>query len=508
MAHPAPFVAIAPSVVQLRKYQRIAFERLTERIEAGVRRLVVVSPTGSGKTVLGAHVVAEAIRVGRRVLFVAHRREIIDQTRSKLLAYGLGDGEVGVIMASDPRRRPGAMVQVASIDTLRHRSAPGADLVIVDECHRAVSPSYRRLQDSYPDATHLGLTATPYRADGRGLGAAYDEILVVASPKELIAQGHLVAPRIFTAAPDDLPDLSHVKVRGGDFDERALADAMDRTPLVGNLVEHWQKYASDLRTVVFATSIAHSHHIIERFRAAGVAAEHLDGETPTAERDAILARVARGETRVISNVGVLCEGTDIVSLKCCALARPTMSTGLYLQQVGRIMRPWNNERAVILDHAGCVLRLGHGRPDDDREFSLDDRKKRGGSREPSEATAKPCPGCDEVLAAAVRSCPGCGHVFASDEPVPEEQGGELIEVGSLDPHRARWDELCAEAGERGYHPGWARHRFRGEFGFDPPSSFTFTKGRGRRPIADVADIAREAARRGGQLSWSQFTSPA
>ncbi|MBL8718121.1 MAG: hypothetical protein JNL79_19225 [Myxococcales bacterium] len=180
-------------------------------------------------------------------------------------------------------------------------------------------------------------------------------------------QGFLVEPRVFTVPAHALPDLSTVKVRGGDYDERELADAVDRRQLVGNIVEHWRKHADGVRTVVFAVSIAHSKHIVERFQEAGVRAEHLDGGTPMLERDAILARLDRGETQVVGSIGTLCEGTDIPSVKCAILARPTKSTGLYLQQAGRILRPYQDQPAVILDHAGSPETVPRLEPTGERD---------------------------------------------------------------------------------------------------------------------------------------------
>ena len=213
-------------MISLRAYQLDAVERVRAEIRAGVRRVLIVAPTGSGKTVLAAHIMARAAVTNRRVLFVAHRRELIDQCYRKLVDSEVG--KVGVIMAGDPRRNPGASVQVASIDTLRHRAKPLADLVIVDEAHRSLAKSYRELSAMYPGAVHLGLTATPFRADGSGLGDAYNALVLVASPKELIAEGFLVEPVVFTVSEQELPDLSSVRIKGGDYDERALAKAVDK----------------------------------------------------------------------------------------------------------------------------------------------------------------------------------------------------------------------------------------------------------------------------------------
>lgn len=452
--------------VRLRPYQLDAIERVRGCVREGVRRILLVSPTGSGKTTVASELIRLVVARGNRALFVAHRRELITQAYQRLLDFGFEPEQVGVIMATDPRRRPGAVVQVASIDTLRNRAKPRAELVIVDECHRALARSYRDLAEHYPKAVHLGLTATPYRADGKGLGDAYDDIVVVAWPRELIAEGFLVEPRVFTVPPSALPDLSAVSVRAGDYDQRALEEAVDQRSLVGNLVEHWRKHADAVRTVVFATSVAHSKHINERFREAGIASEHLDGETPVDERDAILARLESGATRIVASVGTLTEGWDQPSVKCAILARPTKSTGLYLQMAGRILRPYQGQQAIILDHAGCVME--HGLPQDDRAFSLGGtKKKRNGAA--GEAPAKTCPECFAVLALSIRVCPACGTVLSVPKDDVEETPDELVEVTVDDVRRLEWQRLQALASLRGYKEGWAYHRYREKFG-DPPSA--------------------------------------
>lgn len=517
----------------LRPYQLEGIERVRESIRAGARRVLLVLATGGGKTVVAAHVVSSAVALGSRVLFVAHRRELIKQSFCKLVRNGLPPEEVGVIMASvgagsadlfasDPvalrdeelwsrcaRRRPTARVQVASIDTLRNRNKPAADLVIVDEAHRGLARSYTDLQVEYPNAIHLGLTATPYRADGKGLGNAYDELVTVASPSILIADGFLVAPRVFTVPASALPDLRGVKVRGGDYSEEDLERAVDTGALVGDIVEHWQRRAAGVRTVAFACSVAHSKHIAERFRAAGVAAEHLDGTTETAERDAILGRLERGETLVVSNCGVLCEGWDQPSVKCCILARPTKSTGLYLQQAGRILRPYKGQDAIILDHAGCAVE--HQLPQADREFSLDDAPKKGRGEKEAAPPTKTCEQCFAVVPTATRVCPECGFVWPEPEakPAPEEQAGELVEVRAATPEemRAAWEQLCAERGGR--KPGWVWHRFMERFGVKPPRDWKVPEGDEDKPTTEalhdyLVTCLRDARAKGHKDASARF----
>jgi DNA repair protein RadD len=485
--------------VRLRPYQLEAIHRVRALAAQGVKRIVIALPTGGGKTTIAARIIEESLDQGRRVLFLAHRRELITQAYRRLLDVGITEQQVGVIMAADPRRRPGAAVQVASVDTLRNRPKPRADVIFVDECHRAMAASYVHIAAAYPDALHLGLTATPYRADGRGLGDAYDEIVVVATPRQLIEDGFLVEPRIFTMSPDQMPDLSRVKVDRGDYAAGELDRAMNRQTLVGNIVEHWHEHAAGLRTVTFASSIAHSRHIVERFVAAGVAAEHLDGTTPSIERDAILRRLETAETLVVSNMGVLCEGWDQPSVKCAILARPTKSTGLYLQQAGRILRPWNDHQAIILDHAGCALE--HGLPQDTRRFALHaEKRKRQGKA--GEAPARVCESCLMVVPLSVRACPNCGTEFQRVELLGEAEG-KLVEITPEQRKHLEWERLLSVASERGYKSGWAYHRFREQFDEDPPKGVQQTAPTPRH--SDVERMLRDAARR-GSFSWDDLAS--
>ncbi len=498
--------------VSLRPYQSAAVERVRLQLR-NTRRVLLVAPTGAGKTVIASHMIERAHAKGRRVVFFAHRRELIRQTRSKLIAAGVEPMAIGIMMADDPLTNPAAPIQVASIDTFRHRDPPVADLVIVDEAHRSLAPTYTNAIDHYAEtgAAVLGMTATPYRADGGGLGGVYEAIEVVASPAELVAAGYLVAPRVFSAPFAARPDLSGVRVRGGDYVEGDLSDAMNTGKLVGGIVEHWQKHAGSRRTVAFAVGVAHSQAIAAAFVEAGIAAEHLDGTTPTKERDAILARLETGETKIVSNCGVLCEGWDQPSVKVAILARPTKSTGLYLQQAGRILRPWEGASALILDHAGNALE--HGLPQDDREFTLDAASKHS----TGEAPTKECPECCAVLPMAATQCPECGFGFPRRETDPTEVAdGELVELKTVleQELRAGWDDLLEQwnrinerrsvRGEQPIKPGWIWFKFRERYQRKPP--------KGCRLPAEIAsdevksDALRElhsvARARGYKAGWA------
>ena len=321
-------------------YQIDVIRRVEEAIAAGKRRIMAVAPTGSGKTVVAARIVLDAVLRGQRVLFLVNRRELIRQASQKLHSAGVDCG----VVAAGFEARPGERVQVAMMPTLHARAIrsrlmelPPADFVIVDEAHHATAATWRRVIDSYSGATLLGITATPCRKSGTGLGDIFEVLIEADQIKQLIKEKHLVGTTVF--GPADGPDLRGVRSRGGDFIESELAARVDTPRLVGDVVTHWHRHAQGRRTIVFAITVAHSVHLRDEFCASGVVAEHLDGTTPADERDAILKRLADGSTDVVCNVLVLGEGLDVPDIGVMVLARPTRSFGLARQMIGRGLRP-------------------------------------------------------------------------------------------------------------------------------------------------------------------------
>jgi superfamily II DNA or RNA helicase len=483
-------------MIELRPYQLDAVDRVRAAIRAGHRRPMLAAPTGSGKTCVATHIIASALEHGSRVLFVAHRRELIRQPFAKLVRNGIPADSIGIIMAGVPlpsrqpelpltntdgdiwaalaRRRPTAPIQIASIDTLRNRAKPQADVIVIDEAHRTLAKSYRVLLDEYPAAVTLGMTATPTRTDARGLGEVYDELVVVASYGELVTKGFLVEPRVWTVPAASLPDLSSVRVKGGDYDPEELERACNQGGLIGDLVDHYARHGNDAPTVVFAAGVEHSRTICARFQSAGIAAVHVDGTTPVGERDAALAALADGSVRVICNCDVLTEGVDVPCIKTVVLARPTKSVRVYLQQVGRGSRPHGDLPFVVLDHAGCAVE--HGLPQDDREWSLEAKPKRRGASKG--APTRTCQSCFAVLPLSTVVCPECGAELESAERKKlEEHDGHLVEARplTLDEKRAAWDAIVADWREQNRHrpyprkPGWCWYEYQRRFHSKPPA---------------------------------------
>ena len=489
----------------LRSYQTDVIDELRAAVSHGEKHPLLVAPTGAGKTIIASEIIRSAVYLKRRVLFLAHRRELILQAREKL--WNACRIDAGVIMAGFPLR-PDEPVQIASVQTLWHRAhissaieEPPADLIIVDEAHRARARTYRRILASYPDATVIGLTATPCRGDGRGLGNIFDTIVECPSVAELIELGFLVKTTVY--APTT-PNLSGVRVERGDYVEKQLGERMDVPKLIGDVVEHWHRLASSRKTVVFATSVGHSIHLRDEFRRSGVWAEHIDGTTPLDERAAILKQLSDGLVQVVCNCMVLTEGWDQPDVSCCILARPTKHMGLYRQMIGRVLRPAPGKSdALVLDHSGATFE--HGFVEDPVEWTLDEDRRAENQTHTSRSQSKrltltTCPECRAVRGAG-KPCTVCGWQPRSRAESPDIADGDLgrVErdgkVKSAAINEAKfYRQLAYIALEKGFKEGWAAHKFKEKFGHWPKT---------RNPIPEEPDPAVRSWVRSRQIAYAK-----
>ena len=486
------------SAIQLRGYQEQALAKLRSALAGGSRRVMLYSPTGSGKTEMGFAVIQAALAKGRKVVFIANRKELIRQASRRLDAAGIAHG----ILQAENTRGLDARVLVCSIDTVHRRGLPAdVGLILIDEAHAAAgSLKYRELLFKYNLVPVVGLSATPFSP---GLGKPYRELggrplfealVAAATIRELIDLGFLCDLDVF--APAD-PDLTGVKTQRGiggelDYNEAQLAAAVDKPGLVGDIVQHWQRLAAGKPTVVFATSIAHSQHIVEAFQRAGVAAAHIDYHHDDDERAAILDGFNQGRYTVLSNSALLAEGWDAPHAEVMILARPTKSLIRYIQMTGRILRPHpGKERALLLDHSGTVLHLGFAT--DDLPLELDDgTANKSGSRkhERKKSEPKPCPKCKFIRDAGVHECPKCGFAPTRQSNV-EVAEGELVKLdrkgkrpATPDRKQHVYSQLLQVCRAKGYRPGWTANQYRAMFGVWP------------RGLRDV-----EAAPTGELLGW-------
>jgi len=430
-------------------------------------------PTGAGKTVIFSAIAAEFVARGEGVLVVAHREELLLQARDKLAAATAAP--VGMIKASY-RPDPTAMLQVGSIQTLARRldSLPPAALVIVDEAHHVSASSYLELLRRYESSYVLGVTATPARIDGQGFKFIFNELILGRSVAELIAAGHLCFYKLF-AAPKAV-DTSSVDVVAGEYNQRQLVEAVNTRLVMGDLIETWRKYASGKKTVVFAVNVEHSKAIAAAYIAAGITAEHLDGDTSPNERAAILERFRSGETLILSNCGIISEGFDVPSIEAIQCVRPTKSLNLWLQMLGRSLRPAPGKKhAIIIDHTQNWA--FHGLPDDERQWSLEPISLK------IRRYAVECLNCQHVfrplgheLALLVADCPNCGTrlqlLEASGEgsyeaqPILEDASAGIKEI-PLDVNPLVWQrlqELRELQLERSLKPIWVYYSLRDAFG--------------------------------------------
>ncbi|CAB4140278.1 SSL2 DNA or RNA helicases of superfamily II [uncultured Caudovirales phage] len=426
-------------MIALRDYQQAMIDDAREAYRRGARSVLLNLPTGGGKTVTASHIVHSSAMKGKVCWWLCHRRELLAQASATFHSFDIPHSTIRSGHVADPMAR----VQVASIQTIANRldDLPPPDFIVFDETHHIGAASWDKIFRRYPAAKIMGLTATPWRLDGKGLGAWYQAMVSGPTPADLIASGSLSPFRLFAPAQ---PDLSGVDTVAGDYQRSALARAMDKPAIVGDAISHYRRLCSGKRAVAFAVGVDHSQNIAAEFRAAGIPAEHVDGSMSEAERDGAVERFRRGETLVLTNADLFGEGFDVPAIEAAILLRPTKSLSLYLQQVGRALRPMpGKDAAIILDHAGNSL--VHGLPDDVRTWSLEDRPKRA-KGQASDSPVRQCTECFFVFRPAP-VCPQCGHRHTAPVREIETVEGTLEEVRRVEARQRRIEQGRADSFE-------------------------------------------------------------
>lgn len=414
----------------LRDYQvrtiddaRSALRKIKERLaREGVDRgprLLIQCPTGGGKTVMAAFIAKAYAERGDMVRFLCHRDFLVDQTSKTFEKADIAHS----FIAAGKWFNAWEKTHIGMVQTVgnRLRALTSPKCCMWDEAHHISAATWAKVQDAWPEATHIGFSATPIRLDGKGLDQHFDDMVTGPTVLELIEGNHLSDYRFY--APSS-PDLTGVAVRMGDYVQGALDAVMAKAAIIGDLVTHYRRHAPGMKAVYFCTSIANSEKTAQAFRDAGFRWVHLDGGNSTWERQQAARMMAAGELDGFCNVDLFGEGFDLaaqagmdVTVECVGLARPTKSLGLYMQQVGRALRP-KDRPAVILDHAGNVK--VHGLPDDHREWSL-----AGVDRKPVRLVE--CPECGAQLPASTTVCKHCGCEIAARERLSAGLGGRVVE---------------------------------------------------------------------------------
>lgn len=412
-------------MLALRPYQEDLITVARMHFRAGRKRVLIQLPTGGGKTALSSRMLHTTTDKGKRVWFLCHRRELVSQVRR---AFELEGIKYGLVTSSDPMNLR-APAQICSIPTLDKRldRLPPPDLIVIDECHHSMAKSWSRVINHFPDAYRIGLSATPVRLDGAGLGNHFDAMVTGPSVAWLIENNFLSKYDLYR--PANGIDISGLHKRAGEFIQAESIALVDKPKITGDAIAHYRKHCDSARAIAFCVSVEHSRSVAAQFNEQGIPALHIDGKTDDHLRDQMMADFAAGRIRVLCNVDLFGEGYDCPSLEAVILLRPTASLGMYMQQVGRALRVApGKEHAVILDHVGNSTM--HGLPDDDRVWELTaappDRKK------PAMPPPRVCSRCFGASKAGSIRCRLCLQLFPVDYRQVEQVDGELLPVSPQD----------------------------------------------------------------------------
>lgn len=462
-------------MIQPRDYQVSTLADLRAAIAKGARRVVLQAETGSGKTVIAAAMLKSCSDKGKKALFIARGRELVSQASAHLDAWQVRHGVIMRGRGINP-----SSIQVASKDTFAswcmkrgRMPLPDADLVIKDECHES-GKIWDSILAKYPNAVHVGLTATPARANGSGLGDKYEAMVQAIPPSELIARGWIVPTRVF--APYR-PNLRGVGTdANGDYAIGQLSERMNKATLVGDIVKHWKELGEGRPTICFTCNIAHCLNVRDQFNSAGIHFRHIDSRTTDEEEvQEVMGLFRDGKISGIVNVGKLTQGVDLPVASCGILARPTRSYVLFRQMVGRLKRPFPGKTdCLLLDHAGAVY--AHGMPDEDAEWTLDPGVKMSKDRikPPPDGSPPSDPVCCAKCYCMYKGpqCPNCGHKPVRQGKKMETAAGKLVPVNgkadiSWEEHVRYWHRCLGIAANKGRSFGAAAHIYHAKFGHWP-----------------------------------------
>ena len=403
--------------MQLRDYQTKAISDLRSSFKQGNKSPLLVMPTGSGKTVVFAEISKALESNKKNVLILVHRKELVDQASNKLK---LADVDHGIIASGYEGKINN--IQVASVQTLVRRLNTidyKPDYIIVDEAHHAAAGTWQKIINHYKNTYKIGCTATPERLDGKGLGDYFDDMIVGRDTATLINEGYLAPYKVF--APPCKVNLDKITTKRGDYVKGELVEEMSKTSIIGDAVEQYRKHADGLPAIAFCISIKHAEDVKNKFIEAGYKAAMVHGDMKIKERDKAIKGLADGSVQVLTSVDVISEGTDVPVVAAAILLRATQSLALYLQQVGRILRPQANKTAIILDHVNSTRT--HGFVDDERQWDLEPiiKKTRKGVKAVGVETCKQCFATYKPQPV----CPVCGYKAETKERILLTEEGEL-----------------------------------------------------------------------------------
>ena len=431
----------------LHGYQQTLVERVRKAYANDYKAPCVVAPCGSGKSVVIAEIARLTTVKRNRVLFIVHRRELIDQIRDSFKFHNVDL----------------SLVEFGMVQTVVRRldKTKKPNLIIVDENHHSLAKSYRKIFDHFSDVPLLGFTATPIRLNGSGLGDINDVLIEEVDADYLIENEFLSPYKYYAPKLIDTESLKLNSMR--EFSSTSVDAAMNENKIYGDVIKHYKQLASGEQAIAYCHNVESSKQAAEEFNLSGIKAAHIDGNTAKLERDEVIEQFRKGDIKVITNVGLIGEGFDVPDCSTVIMLRPTQSLSLFIQQSMRGMRYRPNKTSIIIDHVDNVRR--HGLPDAERKWSLKGKKK---TESENEVAIKECENCYAVYLPEHKECPECGHKPKVREIADYEvdESAELEEVKEVESEEIVLDfrtpadckslkELQELAKNRKYKPGWA-----------------------------------------------------
>ncbi len=443
--------------ITLRPRQDQAVEDLRTAYRSGYRAPILVAPTGFGKTATATTIMRRSVERNRRVWFLAHLREILEDTEKRLLEAEMPFGNIRAGRSADYSQ----LVQIVGVKSAANRSRlPKPDLIIVDECHLAMAETYRRVIEAAGRPNLLGLTGTPQRLDGRGMNETFDHLVLTCSTAQLIEEGLLAPVRLFAPRLADLPTL-----RGKDFNQEQDASILGKPAIIGDALSHWNRLCQGRRGVAFCCNVRHAQAVAEQWRRAGYRAMAVHGKSDDDDRREAIDGLRAGRLDLVACAELWIAGVDVPEIDAVIWLRRTTSVTAWLQGNGRGLRTAPGKKdLLIIDHTdnSDPSRLDH--PLIEREWSLEGKAKK---KKEQSISVKVCPKCFAAMPSAKPSCSECGHVFtAAPRAELQQVDGELVER-KLEIRQRRTEQATATTLEqliqlgkdrKMKNPrGWARH---------------------------------------------------
>ncbi|MBC1801033.1 DEAD/DEAH box helicase [Listeria booriae] len=434
-------------MLTLRTYQTEIINEVKNAFTRGFKLPCVVAPCGAGKSVILSEIIRRTTHNKNNVLFLVHRKELIDQIRNTLQSNDVDMDFVTLGMVQTIVRRLDKTVTPS--------------LIIIDESHHVLANSYKKIIAHFSTALVVGFTATPVRLNGGGLGDINDILIEKVTAKWLI-ENNFLSPYKYYAPEIVQTDTLNIK-RTGEFDMSGLDDQFNAKMVWGDVIRHYQKLADGEQAILYASSIYQSEKMAASFNAVGIHASHIDGKTPKMLRDDIIKRFREGDIKVLCNLDLIGEGFDVPDCSTVIMLRPTQSLSLYIQQSMRGMRYRPGKTSIIIDHVGNVTRFGL--PDMERTWSLEPKK--GSNATKAEAPVKICKECFMTVSQTAKKCEHCGAEFKVEiKAIEVDEAAELKEVDESsftfdyrEPSDCKnMSELYELAKNRNYKRGWAYHQ--------------------------------------------------